>query len=114
MATSTLKPVAFQNHKLTTWQPSSLFLIYIYVFIYVFIVIDLYVHYSIFIVTKWITNESTVLYTEDVAVGQFGCRIVWIQSSVNFVERKKHQKYLCYIVKHTSELCLTNYFCTLA
>lgn len=68
-------------------------------------------HYSIFTLAKWITNESTGLYTEDVGVGQFGWRI---QNAKNFVERKKYQKYLCYILKHTSELCLANYFCTLA
>lgn len=39
---------------------------------FIFIFIDLYVHYSIFTLTKWITNESTGLYTEDVGVGQFG------------------------------------------
>lgn len=40
-----------------------------------YIFIDLYVHYSILILTKWIMNESTNLYTEDVGVGQSVCRI---------------------------------------
>jgi len=49
MAISTLEPVVFQSHKVTTFQPSLLLFnmyLYIYICIYTFICVLQYIHTS--------------------------------------------------------------------
>lgn len=69
---------------------------------HIFVFINLYVYYSIFILLKWITNDSTVYNIHR----RCRCRLVWMQATElqeGVLRGKNISKDLCYIVKHTYE-----------